>query len=458
MAERLHLHDLSLERDGPQGPLLVLRNLDLELDLAGGERLALIGGNGAGKSSLLRHLATPGVLPGVRAGLVFQDPDEQLIAATVAEELGLGRPDPVTGDHLAACGLAGREGEDPRLLSAGQKQRLQVATVLGGRPDLLLLDEPTSLQDADQAAWLRQQLDARPEAMIWATQQAEEVALCHRAVVLDRGQPVASGPVPELLARPDVQALLAPDYGPPAAAPVATAAAGPAAPAAAPAPAPLATVDDLRLGFRDGGALHLARWRLAPGDRVGVVGPNGCGKSTLLAVLAGLRRPDAGTVTLAGRRLYGRGRRDLDHGLCALAPQLPEYLLTRDTVAAEIALDPGLAGQDPAAVLATAGLEPDLLGCHPYDLSGGQRRRLALALALASGRPLLLLDEPTAALDAAGRAQVARQIVASPRDGALVIASHDRPFLAACGCGLLDLSGGAAAGPAGGPAAALHGA
>ncbi len=448
MVEPLRLRGLGLEREGPDGPLLVLQDLDLDLDLARGERLALIGGNGSGKSSLLRHLATPGVLPGVRAGMVFQDPDEQLLAGTVAEELALGRPGPVSEEHLADCGLAGRGGEDPRLLSAGQKQRLQVATVLGGRPDLILLDEPTSLQDAEQADWLRRRLDGRPEPMIWATQHAGEVALCHRALVLDRGRVVASGPVAELLARPQIGALLATD-GPAPGEP----APGQLAPVGAPRTSgedPVATVDGLHCRFRDGGALALARLQLTPGDRVGVVGPNGCGKSTLLAVLAGLRRPDAGTVILAGRRLYARRAQDLDHGACALAPQLPEYLFTRETVAAEIALDPGLARQDPAAVLATAGLEPGLLGRHPHDLSGGQRRRLALALALASGRPLILLDEPTAALDAAGRARVAEQVAHIPADAALVIASHDRAFLDACGCRLLDLAAGAAA--------ALHGA
>jgi len=456
VADLLALRGLRLEREGPDGVRRVLDGLDL--DLAAGERLALVGGNGAGKSSLLRYLATPGTLPDLRVGLVFQEPDEQLVAGSVLEELLLGRGgDPAAvaaagADALARAGLAGREGDDPRLLSAGQKQRLQLAAVLAGEPDLLLLDEPTSLQDAAQAAWLREQLTAWPGAMIWATQDPAEVALCHRALVLDAGRPVAAGPPAAVLADAAVRELLVTadpfaagpegSFGEP---PVGAPASRPPAAPDAEAP-PLAALHDVVCHFPDGGRLEVAARTIAAGERLGIVGPNGCGKSTLLAVLAGLRRPDRGTVILVGRRLYAGRARDLDHGACALAPQLPEYLFTRPSVAAEVALDPALARQDPASVLATAGLGVELLPRNPHDLSGGQRRRLALALALAADRPLILLDEPTAALDAAGRRLVAAQVRAAPPGAAVIIASHDLAFLDACGCRRWDLAVGAAAG------------
>jgi energy-coupling factor transport system ATP-binding protein len=424
VADLVDLKGLRLERDGPEGPLRVLDGIDLRL--AAGERLAVVGGNGSGKSSLLRHLATPGVLPGRRAGLVFQDPDEQLVAATVEAEFRLGggvAPDP---ELLRRHGLAGRGAEDPRVLSAGQKQRLQLALVLSSRPELLLLDEPTSLQDAAQADWLRERLGAWPGAMIWATQRPEEVALCRRALLLEEGRVVVAGGAAEVLAHPRCAACLEPGY--PQAVPAATGT-GEA----------VAALDAVELAFPDGRRLGPISLALRPGDRLGVTGPNGSGKSSLLASLAGLRRPEAGMIRLGGRRLYRERATDLDHGRAALAPQFPEYLFTGATVADEVALDPRLAATPPAALLARMGLASGLAARNPHDLSGGQKRRLALGLALGSGRPLVLLDEPTAALDAGGRALVAALVRAAPASCAVVVASHDRNFLAACGCRVLDL-------------------
>jgi energy-coupling factor transporter ATP-binding protein EcfA2 len=426
VADLVDLHSLSLVREGPDGPFEVLRGLDLQL--APGQRLALLGDNGSGKSSLLRYLATPGTVPGRRAGLVFQDPEEQLVAATVAEELLLGRPGLDVEAVLAGFGLAGRGDADPLLLSAGQKQRLQLAVVLAGEPDLLLLDEPTSLQDPQQAAWLRSRLQDWPGAMIWATQQASEARLCDRVLVLAAGRSLLAGPVDEVLDRPEVEALLQPRY---------RAAAGTGTHGRD--GAPVARLAQVCCRFGDGGGLAGVDLELRGGDRVGITGPNGSGKSTLLAVLAGLRRPESGAVTLMGCDLYARGRQDLDHGQAALAPQFPEYLFCCSDVAAEVGLDPALQAVGAGALLGLLDLPAELARRHPHDLSGGQKRRLALGLALAGGRPLILLDEPTAALDAPGRAMVAQLVQQAPPQAALVIASHDTGFLAACGCRILHL-------------------
>ena len=428
MASGIDLRGLRLERDGPDGPRLVIDGVDVVVPPGG--RLALVGDNGSGKSTLLRHLAVPGVAPG-RAAMVFQDPDEQLVAGTVAAEfaLGAGAPGQDEARWAEPFGLDRHLGLDARLLSAGQKQRLQLALALRSTPDVLLLDEPTSLQDDHSAAWLRRRLDQWPGAMVWATQRREEVALCHDVLVLRDGRPWRQGTVPEVLADPQVQAILDPER------------------VAEPAPAPdgegegqpVCTVRDLSLAFAPGGGLGPLHLTVNAGDRLGVVGPNGCGKSTLLAAMAGLRRPDAGQVTLAGRPLYRRGPTDLDHGAAALAPQFPEYLFTARNVAAEVALDPALRGRPVDDLLASLGLPADLARRHPHDLSGGQKRRLALGLALASRRPLVLLDEPTAALDGPGRRHVLDLIHAAGRASAVVIASHDRAFLRSCGCRILEL-------------------
>jgi energy-coupling factor transporter ATP-binding protein EcfA2 len=428
VTDLIDLPGLTLERDGPAGPIRVLDGCDVRL--ARGERLALVGGNGSGKSSLLRHLATPGVLPGVRSGLVFQDPDDQLVAATVAAEMALGVPGTAGLEALADVGLADRHADHPLVLSAGEKQRLQLAVVMAGAPDLLLLDEPTSLQDATQAVWLRERLDGWPGAMIWATQRRDEVARCHRAVVLEAGRPVVAGPVPEVLTDPRLGAVVDPCDDDPI---------PPAAPEAA-SPT-VAAMTDLVCRFPGDRQLGPLTVELRAGERLGITGPNGSGKSTLLAVLAGLRRPDAGAVRLGARVLYGRGREDLDHGLASLAPQFPEYLFATTRVDAEVGLDPALQPDDVVALLARLGLPADLARRHPHDLSGGQKRRLALGLALAARRPLVLLDEPTAALDAPGRARLAALVRGADPAAAVVIASHDHGFLAACGCRILELGG-----------------
>jgi len=155
---------------------------------------------------------------------------------------------------------------------------------------------------------------------------------------------------------------------------------------------------------------------------------------------AGLRPPEQGRIFLGNQMIYRAGRPDLDHGLALLAPQFPEYAFTRSSVAAEVMLDPALAVHGTAGVLAAAGLAADLDDRNPHELSSGQRRRLALALVLLSGRPLLLLDEPTVALDRAGRRAVRQLIAATPATSAVVIASHDVALLRSCGCRVLRLT------------------
>ena len=130
----------------------------------------------------------------------------------------------------------------------------------------------------------------------------------------------------------------------------------------------------------------------------------------------------------------------MDHGLALLAPQFPVMLFTISTVAQEIALDPALATLETKRFLADLGLPDDLLERNPHDLSTGQKRRLALGLVVLSGRPLVLLDEPTAALDRAGKGQILDLLGRMPKETALMIASHDREFLTAAGCRVMELT------------------
>ncbi len=426
----VQLRDWTLVRRTETGERVLLE--DIDLDIHPGRWVALLGANGAGKTSLLKYLAGDDSPVADRSALVCQDPDEQLVAVTVHQELALGRGDQRDPD-LAAYALEGTGDRDPRVLSAGQKQRLALAVALGLEPDLLLCDEPTALQDPHQAAWMLDSLDAWRRrtggALLTATCDRTEAARADELIVLEDGCIVERGAPAVVLAGDRAQALLpvSPPAVPPRVAP--------------PGAATVLSLQNLVWGpGGDGPAFGPCDLTVRAGERVGFVGPNGCGKSTLLATCVGLMPPRSGEVRLGDQRLYmGRGR-DLDHGRAALAPQFPEYMFTAGSVRREIALDPALARRDPAALVAQLGLPAGCLEANPHGLSTGQRRRLALGLALASGRPLIALDEPTSALDRDGRDMALELLAATDPEVGLIIASHDRDFLAAVGCRVVELA------------------
>jgi ABC-type nitrate/sulfonate/bicarbonate transport system ATPase subunit len=167
--------------------------------------------------------------------------------------------------------------------------------------------------------------------------------------------------------------------------------------------------------------------RVATGEVVGVVGPSGCGKSTLLELIAGLQEPDAGTVEVGGP---GDGARRLD--ACALMPQRDLLLPWRDALGnAALALEArGVAAKAARARAAPLFERFGLSGferARPAELSGGMRQRVAFVRTLLPGRPVLLLDEPFAALDAITRAEMqqwlADALAAEPRT--VVLVTHD---------------------------------
>jgi energy-coupling factor transporter ATP-binding protein EcfA2 len=418
----LKLRDWSLSRRTSAGDVPILQHISL--DIRPRQWLAVLGANGSGKSSLLKYLASDESPMATSAAIMFQDPDDQIFAASVERELALGRTGLDGAAVIREFDLAGLDEMDPRLLSAGQKQRLVLAVSLAAAPTVLLCDEPTALQDPDQSLWvldrLGQWLAASGGALVTATCDRREASLADWLVVLRDGRILNQGPTADLLDTPEVVELLGTGRMP-----------------EAPSPSfggtvarPLLEIRDLGFDFPGPGqGFRKVNLALGPGQKLGITGPNGCGKSTLMAACAGVRRPDRGSVHLGGRPLFqGRGR-DLGHGVAMLAPQFPEYLFTRSTVAGEIGLDPVLAEQEPGEFLEQLGLSATLADRNPHDLSSGQRRRLALGLVLLSRRRVLLLDEPTAALDRAGRHLVLDLLAAVDSDSAVLVVSHDLPFL-----------------------------
>ncbi|MFC8598021.1 ABC transporter ATP-binding protein, partial [Isoptericola sp. NPDC057191] len=170
-----------------------------------------------------------------------------------------------------------------------------------------------------------------------------------------------------------------------------------------------------------------------------VTGPSGAGKSTLVATLAGHLRPARGRVT--GTPGHGARSRDLARQ-CGWVPQHPEHGLLALRVRDEVALTGRRLGVDVDvdAVLALLRLD-HLADAHPFRLSGGEQRRLALAAALAHRPPLVLLDEPTVGQDRHTWAAVAGWAAAAARGGATVVASTHDSHLVSLAEGRVSLAG-----------------
>jgi cobalt/nickel transport system ATP-binding protein len=213
----------------PDGSV-ALRGVDLTV--GAGERVALLGPNGAGKTTLVLHLN--GILHGGagavevggarvdpsdraavaeirrRVGIVFQDPDDQLFMPTVAEDVAFGPAN--LGVHgaelqarvdeaLAAVDMSAHRDQVPHHLSFGQRRRVAVATVLAMRPEILVLDEPSSNLDPASRRELAAILRALPVTVLMVTHDLPyALELCPRSVILDDGRIVADGRTADLLA------------------------------------------------------------------------------------------------------------------------------------------------------------------------------------------------------------------------------------------------------------------
>jgi cobalt/nickel transport system ATP-binding protein len=204
----------------------------VDLTVGAGERVALLGPNGAGKTTLVLHLN--GILHGGggtvevsgvpvdprdragladlrrRVGIVFQDPDDQLFMPTVAEDVAFGPANlGVRGaelaaqvdEALAAVDMAAYRDQVPHHLSFGQRRRVAVATVLAMRPEILVLDEPSSNLDPASRRELATIIESLPVTVLMVTHDLPyALQLCPRAVILDRGRIVADGAIRDLLA------------------------------------------------------------------------------------------------------------------------------------------------------------------------------------------------------------------------------------------------------------------
>ncbi len=402
----------------PQATADALTGIDLTV--APGEFVAVVGPNGSGKSTLARVLAgvaptaglvdRPGAVGLGRIGgtaLVFQHPETQVLGRTVAEDVRWGAATDIDVEELLdRVGLAGAGERPTEDLSGGQLQRLAIASALARRPRVLIADEITAMVDADSRADLVAVLAdvaAAGTTVVLVTHLADEATRADRVIRLHRGR-LADTEVPAVHRR--------------------------AVPAAPPAdPRPVLELRGVGHTYADGTpwahtALRDVTLTVARGEGVLVAGTNGSGKSTLAWILAGLIRPTTGRCTLHGEDTADRS------GDVALVFQQARLQLQRPTVAREICEVAGMRHVDPAyvaAVLHRVGLGVDLADRSIDRLSGGEMRRVAIAAQLSRAPRVLVLDEPLAGLDDAGRRELISILVhlRTVEHVTIVVISHD---------------------------------
>ena len=465
----------------------------VDLDIAPGERVLVLGPSGSGKSTLMGGLAgllggaeegeatgtltVDGVAPAEargRVGLLMQDPEAQVVLARVGDDVAFGMENlgipreaiwPRVEESLSAVGLDAPLDHSTTELSGGQKQRLALASILAMGPGLLLLDEPTANLDPGGIAEVRAAVEAvveRTGATMVVVEHRVDVwaSLVDRVIVVADGRIAADGPLREVL---DQQGDALRERGMWLPGDDVAAEVGPA-PEVAPASSegaeeeegargatPIARVTDLSIGYdqdapvRSGIDLTLER-----GVSTCIVGANGAGKSTFALTLAGLLPPLAGTVEVE----TSDGTRGDPHewsskqllGRMSMVFQEPEYQFLASTVAEELAIGPRAAGMSEEEIAPLVEEHMDVLGlaklarANPMTLSGGEKRRLSVATALISAPELLILDEPTFGQDRGTWLGLVRLLRAALERGVtLVSITHDPAFVAAMGQRVVDL-------------------
>ncbi|MCM0080446.1 energy-coupling factor ABC transporter ATP-binding protein [Geomonas sp. Red32] len=430
----LSITSLSYRYPGATEPALA----DISCEVGAGECVCFTGDSGCGKSTLL--LAIKGALRGgsrvgsieipphagdgrIPVGIVFQNAESQIVCTTAGEEVAFAPenlciPREEIAERVAlalrAVGLEGCQKRNVDRFSAGQKQRLAIASVLSANPGILLLDEPSSQLDRRSKEELRDTLG-------WLKREGYIIVLAEHDIlpfagIIDRYFVMERGKIVSVLSMPPAPRAANRSF------PARLEHGG----------APVLTVRGLHLGYPETGAvLNGVDLTVGEGERVHLLGDNGAGKSTLFRALCGLARPDLGTVELAG---IGKPVPERLAGKVGVLFQNPTRQLFAESVQEEVSFTLKREGRPlreidglVAEALAHCRIA-HLAGRTPLTLSFGEQHRVALASVLA-GRPrLLLLDEPFAGLDMAQRGELLEILGELPaRFGtSVLIASHDR--------------------------------
>lgn len=504
--EVYQIRDLSFTYPLGEKPALKKINLTVEE----GDFITVCGKSGSGKSTLLRHLKTVltphGTREGeiyfygrplaewdrraqaARIGFVLQSPDNQIVTDKVWHELAFGLESLGLDNktiRLRVAEMASFFGiqtwfrKDVAELSGGQKQLLNLASIMTMQPEVLVLDEPTGQLDpiaaADFLATVKKINRELGTTIIMTEHRLEEVLpISDRVVVMDGGEiivddtPRRAGELLKemkhdiFLAMPSpMQIYAGVDSTLPCPVTVqegrkwldalplnerapheATAAQRRRAPAARPSAAGAPPVIQLRdVWFKYARDLPDAVKDLSLEVEAGqfycIVGGNGTGKTTALSIIAGILKPYRGRVRINGRDIWKTNGRERAANKVAMLPQNPQLLFVKKTVEldlyemlSEAPLSQEEKRQKVRDVCALTELD-GLLQMHPYDLSGGEQQRAALAKVLLLEPQILLLDEPTKGLDAYFKLKLAGILKKLTALGVTVVmVSHDIEFCA----------------------------
>ena len=518
----------------------------VDLNIEDGEFFCILGGNGSGKSTFAKHLnallqpdagtvrvngmdaSDPELVYDIRstAGMVFQNPDDQLVATLVEDDVAfgpenLGVPSAQIArrvrEALKGVGLVGFERHETHALSGGQKQRVALAGVLAMEPRVLILDEASSMLDPRGRKGLMKACHAlhnRGMTIVMITHFMEEAAEADRVAVFQAGRVAMLGKPEEILTRADELAQLNLDMpvscclgralrekgvsvcaqvreadmvaeiaqayaersgtdiaGQPSASDSHVLDNGSSAADGIAASEPVIEISHLSHSYSLS-ARERRRWRkrsttadasskqalwgndpnspwalrdvsltVRRGEFLGLAGHTGSGKSTLVQHLNGLIRPQEGSVCALGFDLSSKKDAAAVKAKVGVVFQYPERQLFAETVAQDVAFGPRNLGlpedevaRRVASSLARVGLDLAAIGDkNPFELSGGQQRRVAFAGVLAMEPEVLVLDEPMAGLDPAARGDFLGLIDRLHREGlTVVMVSHSMDDLANC--------------------------
>jgi len=400
----------------PQGTAPVLTNVTARIER--GTLTLVTGPTGAGKTTLC--LAMAGILTheyggsiegrvticgrdvgayrdmgeiGQHIGMVFDDPDSQLIFTTVEEEIlsslenqGLAQSEVQRRleEILEATDTASLRNRAPHTLSGGQKQRVTIAATLAGNRDCIILDEPTSELDAASTALIIRLLttlrDEGRTVLVVEHKLGALAGCADQTIYIENGQIMAHTGDPGLT---------------------------PASEKPAPLPLnsdgdPVITVSGLVHRYDGVEALSGVDLSIRKGELVAVTGENGSGKTTLAKHLNGLLKPTGGDVRVCGMDTVGTPIPQLTRKV-GLVFQNPDTMLFEETVEKEILFGLENTGcRNTSERIQAALTEAGLLNCrgrYPRSMSRGERQRLAIACVLAMEPEVIILDEPTTGLD-----------------------------------------------------------